>query len=106
MVYPNRDHGLREGTGTSVHVRMLIIRYLLEHLPPSGEPKIGPEFTFGITMEKFVDGPSRPEWTEVYDLKNDPYELRNLPADGPLATQLNAELEKQMTVVNFKPLST
>ena len=34
MVYPNRDHGLREGAGTLVHVRMLIIRYLLEHLPP------------------------------------------------------------------------
>lgn len=34
MVYPNRDHGLREGSGTVVHVRMLIIRYLLEHLAP------------------------------------------------------------------------
>ena len=34
MVYPNRDHGLREGSGTLVHVRMLIIRYLLENLPP------------------------------------------------------------------------
>lgn len=34
MVYPNRDHGLREGSGTLVHVRMLIIRYLLQHLPP------------------------------------------------------------------------
>ncbi len=34
MVYPNRDHGLREGLGTLVHVRMLIARYLLEHLPP------------------------------------------------------------------------
>ena len=34
MVYPNRDHGLREGNGTLVHVRMLIIRYLLEHLSP------------------------------------------------------------------------
>ncbi len=33
MVYPNRDHGLREGTGTLVHVRMLVIRYLVEHLP-------------------------------------------------------------------------
>jgi dipeptidyl-peptidase 4 len=33
MVYPNRDHGLREGSGTLVHVRMLITRYLLEHLP-------------------------------------------------------------------------
>ncbi len=35
MVYPNRDHGLREGAGTLVHVRMRIIRYLMEHLPPT-----------------------------------------------------------------------
>lgn len=34
MVYPNRDHGLREGPGSEVHVRMLIIRYLVEHLRP------------------------------------------------------------------------
>ena len=33
MVYPNRDHGLREGDGTLVHVRMHILRYLLEKLP-------------------------------------------------------------------------
>ncbi|MGL4419395.1 MAG: DPP IV N-terminal domain-containing protein, partial [Gemmataceae bacterium] len=34
MAYPNRDHGLREGEGTAVHLRMLMTRYLLEHLPP------------------------------------------------------------------------
>ena len=34
FVYPNRDHGLHEGKGTDVHVRMLIARYLIEHLPP------------------------------------------------------------------------
>ncbi len=34
MAYPHRDHGLREGRGTSIHVRMLITRYLIEHLPP------------------------------------------------------------------------
>jgi dipeptidyl-peptidase-4 len=34
MAYPNRDHGLREGQGTSVHLRMLMTRYLLDHLPP------------------------------------------------------------------------
>lgn len=33
MVYPNRDHGLREGPGSEVHVRMLVIRYLVENLP-------------------------------------------------------------------------
>ncbi|MHB8974720.1 MAG: S9 family peptidase [Pirellulaceae bacterium] len=34
MAYPQRDHGLREGRGTAVHLRMLMTRYLLEHLPP------------------------------------------------------------------------
>ncbi len=34
MAYPNRDHGIRSGPGTSVHLRLLITRYLLEHLPP------------------------------------------------------------------------
>jgi dipeptidyl-peptidase-4 len=34
MAYPNRDHGLREGRGTAVHLRMLMTRYLTEHLPP------------------------------------------------------------------------
>jgi dipeptidyl-peptidase-4 len=34
MTYPNRDHGFREGVGTRLHVRMLMVRYLLSHLPP------------------------------------------------------------------------
>lgn len=34
MAYPNRDHGLREGSGTVVHVYTLIARYLITHLPP------------------------------------------------------------------------
>ncbi len=34
MAYPNRDHGIHKGPGTSVHLRMLISRYLVEHLPP------------------------------------------------------------------------
>jgi dipeptidyl-peptidase-4 len=33
MVYPKRDHGLREGDGTVVHVRMHILRYLYNNLP-------------------------------------------------------------------------
>lgn len=34
MAYPNRDHGLREGKGTAVHLRMLMTRYLIDHLMP------------------------------------------------------------------------
>lgn len=33
MSYPHRDHNLREGKGTSLHLRMLMTRYLIEHLP-------------------------------------------------------------------------
>ena len=34
MVYPNRDHGIREGRGTTMHLRMLMVRYLVDHLSP------------------------------------------------------------------------
>jgi arylsulfatase A-like enzyme len=58
----------------------------------------------GIRTEdaKLIVYPRNPEWTEVYDLKNDPYELKRLPADGPLAKRLEAELDQQMRAVGFK----
>jgi dipeptidyl-peptidase 4 len=34
MVYPNRNHGISEGEGTSIHLRMLMVRYLMRTLPP------------------------------------------------------------------------
>ncbi len=34
MTYPHRSHGIWEGEGTRVHLRSLMIRYLLEHLEP------------------------------------------------------------------------
>ena len=37
MTHPNRNHGLSEGEGTAVHLRMLMVRYLLEHLPAGGK---------------------------------------------------------------------
>ncbi|WP_437185355.1 DPP IV N-terminal domain-containing protein [Planctomicrobium sp. SH668] len=39
MVYPHRDHGLREGPGSLVHVRMQIARYLVKHLQPGPLPQ-------------------------------------------------------------------
>ncbi|MDN3689543.1 S9 family peptidase [Cyclobacterium jeungdonense] len=33
MAYPNRNHGLSEGKGTSLHLRLYMVRYLLNHLP-------------------------------------------------------------------------
>lgn len=34
MTYPNRNHGISEGKGTSLHMRMHMVRYLLNHLSP------------------------------------------------------------------------
>ena len=34
MVYPNRTHSIREGTGTQSHIYRRIARYFVENLPP------------------------------------------------------------------------
>jgi len=34
FAYPNRDHGLWRGKGTTLHLRKYMMRYLIEHLPP------------------------------------------------------------------------
>jgi len=33
FAYPNRDHGIRRGEGTTLHLRKYMMRYLLTHLP-------------------------------------------------------------------------
>jgi arylsulfatase A-like enzyme len=49
----------------------------------------------GIRTEdaKLIVYPGHPKWTEVSGLKNDLYELHNLPAAGPLANQLKSVLD-------------
>jgi len=34
MAYPNRNHGLSEGEGTDLHLRVYMARYLINHLKP------------------------------------------------------------------------
>ena len=36
MEYPNRTHAINEGSGTTLHLYSLLLRYLEEHLPPNG----------------------------------------------------------------------
>lgn len=36
MPYPNRTHGIREGEGTSEHLRTLVTNFLRTHCPPGG----------------------------------------------------------------------
>jgi arylsulfatase A-like enzyme len=60
----------------------------------------------GIRTEdaKLIVYPNNPEWIEIYDLKNDPYEMNNLANDQALRKKLDAELEKQMKAVGFTTL--
>ena len=41
MVYPNRTHSIRERKNTTRHLRELMTRFLLEHLPPG--PSTAPQ---------------------------------------------------------------
>jgi arylsulfatase A-like enzyme len=53
------------------------------------------------TTHKLVKYPNRPEWTEVYDLVADPYEIKNLATDFALKTKLEVELEALIKAVNY-----
>lgn len=54
---------------------------------------------------KLIKYPDHDEWTEVFDLKNDPYELKNLAKEesaAALKKELEAEYERQSKAIDFK----
>ena len=54
---------------------------------------------------KLIKYPGHDEWTEVFDLKADPYEIKNLAADpayADLRKKLEAEYEKQAQAIAFR----
>jgi len=50
---------------------------------------------------KLVVYPGRPEWTEVFDLEADPYEMRNLASDTTLREALRKELDTRMSEIEL-----
>lgn len=54
---------------------------------------------------KLIKYPGPDEWTELFDLKTDPYELKNLahePAHQALLAQMQSEYDRQAKAVDFK----
>jgi arylsulfatase A-like enzyme len=60
-------------------------------------------FAIRTTTHKLVKYPNLPEFTEVFDLTADPYEIKNLASDASLTEKLDAELEQLMKTVNYTP---
>jgi arylsulfatase A-like enzyme len=57
------------------------------------------------TSAKLIRYPGHDDWTEVFDLAADPYELKNLaaePARADLRKALEAEYEKQSAAIGFR----
>src|SRR5207237_3434987 len=53
---------------------------------------------------KLILYPGHDDWTEMFDLKNDPFEMKNLakdPASAALKKQLEAEYQKQAAAISF-----
>ena len=50
---------------------------------------------------KLVKYPGHDEWTEVFDLDADPYELKNLAADPVVTAKLRAEFDAQVRAVKY-----
>ncbi len=58
-------------------------------------------YAIRTTTHKLVKYPNLPEFTEVFDLTADPYEIKNLASDIVLTARLNAELDQLMKTVNY-----
>ncbi len=58
---------------------------------------------FGVRTAdaKLVNYPGHPEWTEVFDLASDRYEVKNLAADPTPADKLRAELDAQVKAMRY-----
>lgn len=58
-------------------------------------------YAIRTTTHKLVKYPGRPEWTEVFDLIADPYEIKNLASDVKLTTKLEVELAALVKGVGY-----
>jgi arylsulfatase A-like enzyme len=51
---------------------------------------------------KLIKYPGHDEWTELFDLKNDPYETKNLADDAELMAQMQTVFDEQLKAVAFR----
>lgn len=71
------------------------------------ERGFGPPTILAVRTEthKLIKYPGHDDWTELYDLKADPFEMKNLyadPASAELRKAMEAEFDKQSKAVEFR----
>jgi arylsulfatase A-like enzyme len=54
------------------------------------------------TTHKLITYPGHEEWTEVFDVEQDPYELKNLVSNKTMVQQLHQEFDAQAKAVEFR----
>jgi arylsulfatase A-like enzyme len=52
--------------------------------------------------QKLITYPGHDEWTEAFDLVNDPYEMKNLVADKSLMKELRSQFDAEAKAVKFQ----
>lgn len=58
-------------------------------------------YALRTTTHKLVKYPNLPEFTEVFDLTADPYEIKNLASNATLTAKLDAQLTALMRTVKY-----
>lgn len=67
-------------------------------------PRVPTTTAVRTASSKLIKYPDHPEWTELFDLRSDPYETRNLfgdPSAGELRKQMEDLFEKESAAVGF-----
>jgi arylsulfatase A-like enzyme len=80
--------------------KSFLAEYFIEHEYPNTPTLVAVR----TESAKLVKYPGRDEWTELFDLKRDPYETNNLakdPAQEKLLAELSGELERQMHATGY-----
>ena len=78
--------------------------FLFEYFLEANYPTTPTVVAVRTATAKLIKYPGHDEWTELFDLGRDPYEIRNLvrdPAARDLLGRMNAEFDAQVKATGF-----